>query len=163
MSELAEERKRSVGHQIQTARSTRSLNSPVDVDAGGPRFADAITARIESAKRRLLEGGLLQEVEWGVVVPVVLPDLPDIRGRRSFTYSMLDVLIEQRPGLDRASSDTDRADNTVLIILDPVAITDEHLFRWGAPPHTYKVKSIDGLLQNEETGVRFASEVTVLR
>ena len=28
-----------------------------------------------------------------------------------------------------------------------VAITDEHLFRWGEPPsHVYKVKAIDGLL-----------------
>ena len=159
MSALTDERKRSVGHQIQTARST---HSPVDVDdAGGPRFAEAITARIESAKRRLLEGGLLQEVEWGVVVPVVLPDLPDIRGRRSFTYSMLDVLIEQRPGLDRASSDTDRDDNTVLIILDPVAITDEDTFRWGG--HTHSVKAVDGLIQDEATGVRFSSEVTVIR
>ena len=160
MSELADERKRSVGHRIQTARST---HSPVDVDAGRPRFADAITARIESAKSRLLEGGLLQEVEWGVVVPVVLPDLPDIRGRRSFTYSMLDVLIEQRPALDRGTSDTSRNDNTVLIILDPVAISDADVFRWGEPPHTYSVKAVDGLIQDEATGVRFSSEVTVIR
>ena len=27
---------------------------------------DALTARIAATKRRLLEGGLLQEVEWGV-------------------------------------------------------------------------------------------------
>ena len=158
MSELADERKRSVGHRIQTARST---HSPVDVDAGRPRFADAITARIESAKSRLLEGGLLQEVEWGVVVPVVLPDLPDIRGRRSFTYSMLDVLIEQRPELDRGANNTGRADNTVLTILDPVAITDEDTFRWGG--HTHSVKAVDGLIQDEATGVRFSSAVTVIR
>ena len=51
------------------------------------------------------------------------------------------------------------------MILDPVAITDEHLFRWGDdPPHTYKIKAIDGLLQDEETGTRyFISEVTVVR
>ena len=159
MSALTEERKRAVGHHRQT--TSRSTHSPVDVDAGRPRFADAITARIESAKSRLLEGGLLQEVEWGVVVPVVLPDLPDIRGRRSFTYSMLDVLIEQRPELDRGASNTDRADNTVLIILDPVAITDADTFRWGG--HTHSVKAVDGLIQDEATGVRFSSEVTVIR
>ena len=28
---------------------------------------DALTGQIAAAKRRLLEGGLLQEVEWGVV------------------------------------------------------------------------------------------------
>ena len=81
---------------------------------------DALTARIAAAKRHCLEGGLLQEVEWGV------PGEPDIRGRRIFTYSMLDALIEQRPGLDRATIDTGRADNTVLTILDPVAILDSH-------------------------------------
>ena len=52
-------------------------------------------------------------------------------------YSPLDALIEQRPALDRGTLDTDRADNTVLTILDPLAITDEHTFRWGEPPHTY--------------------------
>ena len=76
---------------------------------------------------------------------------------------MIDALIEQRPGLDRSTIDTDRADNTVLTILDPVAITDEHLFRWGDPPHVYSVKSIDGVVQNESTGVRFSSEVVVIR
>ena len=55
------------------------------------------------------------------------------------------------------------ADNTVLVILDPLAITDEHTFRWGEPPHVYKIKAVEGLLQNGETGVRFASEVTVIR
>ena len=117
----------------------------------------AITARIAATKRRLLEGGLLQEIEWGT------PGEPDIRGRRIFTYTPLDALIEQRPALDRGTFDTDRADNTVLTILDPLAITDEHTFRWGEPPHVYKVKAIDGLLQDEETGTRYASEVVVLR
>ena len=74
---------------------------------------------------------------------------------------MLDVLIEQRPELDRGASNTDRADNTVLIILDPVAITDEDTFRWGG--HTHSVKAVDGLIQDEATGVRFSSEVTVIR
>ena len=76
---------------------------------------------------------------------------------------MIDALIEQRPALDRSTIDTDRADNTVLIILDPVAITDTDTFRWGNPAHTYKVKAIDGVIQNEGTGVRFSSEVTVIR
>ena len=76
---------------------------------------------------------------------------------------MLDALIEQRPALDRGTLDTDRADDTVLIVLDQVAITDEHTFRWGDPPHTYSVKSIDGLLKDEDTGVRFSSEVIVIR
>ena len=119
---------------------------------------DALTARIAAGKRRLLEGGLLQEVEWGVPTGE-----RDIRGRVTITYSMLDALIEQRPALDRGTLDTDRADNTVLTILDPLAITDEHLFRWGDPPHTYRVKAIDGLLQDEELGTRYASEVIVIR
>ena len=123
----------------------------------------AIAARIEAAKSRLLEGGLLQEIEWGVVVPIVLPDLPDPRGRKTYAYTTLDALIEARPALDRSTIDTDRADNTVLVILDPLAITDEHLFRWGDPPHTYQIKAIDGLIQDEETGVRYASEVIVIR
>ena len=152
MSRLAADtRTRPVGHRIQ-ARSTL-----VPVDAGRRRLEDALTARIAATRRRLLAGGLLQEVEWGI------PGEPDVRGRRTFTYSMLDVLIEQRPALDRGTLDTDRADNTVLMILDPLAITDEHTFRWGEPLHVYKVKKIDGLLQNEETCVRVSSEVTVLR
>ena len=119
---------------------------------------DALTARVAATKRRMLEGGLLQEVEWGVPTGE-----PDIRGRRTFTFSPLNALIEQRPALDRSTIDTDRADNTMLTILDPVAITDEHLFRWGDPPHTYSVKAIDGIVQNEETGVRYASEVVLIR
>ena len=123
----------------------------------------AISERIAVTKLRLLEGGLLQEVEWGTVVPVVPPDLPDPRGRKTYAYSPLDAFIEDRPALDRSTFSTDRADNTVLVILDPVAITDEHLFRWGDPVHTYSVKAVDGLLQDEETGTRYASEVTVIR
>ena len=76
---------------------------------------------------------------------------------------MIDALIEQRPALDRSTIDTDRADNTVLIILDPLSISDDHLFRWGDPPHTYRIKQIDGIVQDEETGLRFSSEVTVIR
>ena len=121
---------------------------------------EAITARIAAAKQRLLEGGLLQKIEWGVIVP---QDPPDPRGRKTYAYSEIDAFIEQRPALDRGRFSTERADNTVLVILDPVAITDEHLFRWGDPPHTYKIKAIDGLIQDEETGTRYASEVTVIR
>ena len=119
---------------------------------------DVLTARIAAAKQRLLEGGLLQAVSWGVPVGE-----RDERGRITYSYSDLDAFIEDRPALDRSTIDTDRADDTVLVIFDPVAITDEHLFRWGDPPHTYSVKAIDGLLQDEETGVRFSSEVTVIR
>ena len=60
------------------------------------------------------------------------------------TSTPLEAFIEQRPALDRSALDTDRADNTVLTILDPVAITDSHTFRWGEPPHTYSVKKVDG-------------------
>ena len=123
-------------------------------------FDDVLTARIAAAKQRLKVGGVLQPVEWGVIVP---QDPPDPRGRKVYAYSDLDALIEDRPALDRSAISTDRADNTVLTILDPVAITDEHLFRFGDPPHTYSVKAIDGLLSDEETGTRYASEVTVIR
>ena len=119
---------------------------------------DAVTARIAATKRKLSDGGLLQPVAWGV--PGVVRD---VRGRRTVTYSMLDALIEQRPAVDRGTFSTDRSDNTVLTIFDPVAITDQHLFKWGDPPHTYRVKAVDGLVEDETTGVRFASEVTVLR
>ena len=121
---------------------------------------DALTARIAAAKRRLLEGGMLQVVDWGVVVPM---DPPDPRGRKTYAFSPIDAFIEQRPALDRGAISTERSDNTVLVILDPLAITDADLFRWGDPPHSHKVKAIDGLLQDEETGTRYASEVTVIR
>ena len=128
---------------------------PVDADLG--RVGNAITARIAAAKRRLLDGGVLQPVEWGI------PGERDVMGRRPYTYTPLDAFIEHRPALDRSTIDTDRADKTVLIILEPLAITDEHLFRWGDPPHVYKIKAVDGIVQDEETGVRFSSEVTVIR
>ena len=140
---------------MQTTRSTHPVVATADAERG--RVDAALTARIAATKQRLLEGGLLQEIEWGT------PGEPDIRGRRIFTYSMLDALIAERSALDRSTIDTDRADDTVLIIFDPLAITDEHLFRWGDPPHTYSVKAVDGLLQDEETGTRYSSEVTVIR
>ena len=121
-------------------------------------ISNALTARIASAKRRLKAGGLLQEVEWGVPTGE-----PDERGRRTFTYTTLAALIAQRHGTDRATTDTDRADDTVLTIFDPLEISTEHLFRWGEPPHVYKIKEVRGLLKNAETGVRFASEITVIR
>ena len=33
----------------------------------------------------------------------------------------------------------------------------------GRSGHTYSVKKIDGVIQDEETGTRFSSEVTVIR
>ena len=160
MSRQAELRTRPVATRETPAPPTRTIRTahvlPVEADLGP--IGNALTARIAATKRRLLDGGLLQPVEWGI------PGPPDIRGRKVFTYFMFDAHIEQRPALDRGSGfTTDRSDDTVLIILDPLAITDEHTFRWGEPPHVYSVKSVDGILQNEETGVRFSSEVTVLR
>ena len=121
-------------------------------------MADRLTRSIAATKRKLLKGGLLQPIEWGKPTGE-----RDERGRIAYAYSDLDAFIEDRPALDRSTTDTDRADNTVLMIFDPVAITDEHLFRWGDPPHTYSVKAIDGLIQDEETGTLYASEVTVIR
>ena len=114
---------------------------------------EALTARIAAAKRRLLDGGLLQLVSWGVPVGE-----RDERG-----HSDLDAFIEERPALDPGRVSTERADNTVLIILDPLAITDSHFFRWGEPSHTYSVKQVDGILQDAESGTRYFSEVSVIR
>ena len=86
-----------------------------------------------------------------------------MRGRRTFTYTPLDALIEERPTLDRKRNTTERADATVLTILEPVAITDSDLFRWGDPPDTYSIKKVDGVIKDETTGTRYASEVTVIR
>ena len=121
----------------------------------------SLTRSIAATKRRLVKGGLLQEVQWGVPDPP--RDPPDVRGRRTFTYTPIDALIEERPTLDRKRISTDRVDDTVLTILDALAITDEHLFKWGDPVHVYKVKKVDGVIKNEETGTRYASEVTVIR
>ena len=122
------------------------------------RRADAITARVASTKRRLLAGGMLREVEWLRKTGPI-----DVRGRQAVSTTLIDAFIEQRPALDRDRIGTDRADNTVLTILEPVAIIDSDTFRWGDPTHTYSVKKIDGLLKNEDTGVRFSSEVVVIR
>ena len=118
----------------------------------------ALTARIAAAKRRLLEGGLLQPVEW-----LRKTGPRDERGRQDVTATPISVFIEQRPALDRGAVSTERSDNTVLVILDPLAITDTDTFRWGTPPDIYSVKKIEGVVQDEDTGVRFSSEVTVIR
>ena len=116
-------------------------------------MADRLSRSIAATKRRLLAGGLLEEIEWGIPTGE-----PDVRGRQTITWTMLDALIEHRPALQRESGfTTDRADNTVLVILEPVAITDDHTFRWGDPVHVYSVKKVDGLLQDEDTGVRLSS------
>ena len=119
-------------------------------------LADTLTRTIAAKKRALLKGGILQPIQWLRKTGPI-----DVRGRQAVTTTLIDALIEQRPALDRDRSDTDRADDTVLTILDPLAIIDTDTFRWG--DNTYSVKKIDGLLQDEETGVRFATEVTVLR
>ena len=119
---------------------------------------DALTERIATAKTRLLQGGLLQLVSWGVPVGE-----RDERGRITYAYSEIDAFVERRTSLDRSTLDTDQADDIKLIVLDPVEITDEHLFRFGDPIRVYKIKAIEGLLSDEESGTRYASEVTVIR
>ena len=155
----AELRQRPVATRQTPAAPDRIIRTahvlPVAHDLGA--IGNAITERIAATKRRLLDGGLLQPVEWGI------PGEPDVRGRKIFTYFMLDAFIEERPALDRGTLSTERSDDIKLMILDPLAITDAHLFRWGEPPHVYKIKAVEGLVQNGETGVRFASEVTVIR
>ena len=116
----------------------------------------SLSTGIAQIKRTLLAGGLLRSVQW-----MQRTGEKDERGRQAVTVKLLDALIEQRPGLDRSTIDTDRNDNTVLTILDPVAITDSDTFRWG--DHTYKVSKVDGVIENAATGVRFTSEVTVIR
>ena len=64
MSELAAERKRAVGHQIQTARAAPVPGVPLD--EGLPGFAEALTARIKATKSRLLEGGFVAGRSNGV-------------------------------------------------------------------------------------------------
>ena len=134
-----------------------ALAKRVPADRTGP-IANSLTSGIATIKRTLLAGGLLRSIEW-----LKRTGDKDERGRQTASSTMIDALIEQRPALDRSTIDTDRADNTVLIILDPLSISDDHLFRWGDPPHTYRIKQIDGIVQDEETGLRFSSEVTVIR
>ena len=119
---------------------------------------NTLTRSIAATKRRLLKGGLLQPIEWLRKTGPI-----DVRGRQGVSTTLIDALIEQRPALDRDRIDTDRADDTVLTILDPLAITDSDLFRWGDPVETYSVKKVDGVIKDETTGTRYASEVTVVR
>ena len=76
---------------------------------------------------------------------------------------MIDAYIQSSPALDYGRLSTERVDDILLIILEPLAITDEHTFRFGDPPVIYSVKKIDGLLQDEDTGVRYSSEVILIR
>ena len=124
-------------------------------DRTGP-LANSLTRGVVSIKRTLLNGGLLRSVQW-----LRRTGDKNVRGRQAVSISLLDVLIEQQPGLARSAITTDQSDDTVLTILDPVAIKDTDTFRWGG--HTYKVKKIEGVIKNEVTGVRFSSEVTVIR
>ena len=131
------------------------LAKRIPADRTGP-IAAQLTSGIATLKRTLLAGGLLRSIEWRRRTGE-----RDVRGRQSVTTTLIDALIEQRPALDRDRIDTERTDDTVLTILDPVAIVDSDTFRWG--DHTYKVAKIDGVIKNESTGVRFSSEVTVIR
>ena len=86
-------------------------------------LADTLTRTVAATKRRMLAGGILQEVEWRQRTGE-----PDVRGRQAVSTTLIDAFIEQRPELNRDRIATDREDDTVLTILDPVAITDtEHV------------------------------------
>ena len=141
----------------------RRLNRGVSLVA----LADTLTRTIAQTKRRLLAGGVLQEVQWGIPdAPRDPPDPlypPDVRGRRSITWSMIDAYIQSSPALDYGRLSTERVDDMLLVFIEPLAIKDNHIFRWGDPPTTHRVKKIVGLLQDETTGVRYSSEVTVTR
>ena len=119
-------------------------------------LADTLTRTIATTKRGLLKGGALRSIEWRRKTGPI-----DVRGRQGVSKTLIDALIEQRPALDRGRFSTERSDDTVLTILDPLAIIDTDTFRWG--DHTYSIKKIDGLIKDETTGTRYASEVTVIR
>ena len=88
---------------------------------------DALIARIAAAKQRLLDGGLLQLVSWGVPVGE-----RDERGRITYAYSDLDAFIEERTrSRPWERSAPTRSDDIKLIVLDPLAITDEDLVPMG--------------------------------
>ena len=124
-------------------------------DRTGP-LAKSISRGVATSKRLLLTGGLLRSIEWHRRTGE-----KDVRARQAVSVSLIDALISPQPALDRSTIDTGRADNTVLTFLDPVAITDSDLFRWGG--HTYKISKIEGVVKNEVTGELFSSEVTVIR
>ena len=121
--------------------------------------ATAITARIAAVKKRLLVGGMLRSVEWMQRIGD-----RDMRGRQDVKVKIIDAFIQSRPGLDRGlARATDRSDNTVVYVFDAVAILDTDTFRWGDQPHIFSVKKVAGLIQDEVSGIRFFSEVTVIR
>ena len=123
------------------------------------RRADAITARIAAVKKRLLVGGMLRSVEWLRKAGPI-----DVRGRQGVSTTLIDALIQTRPGLDRGPARaTDRSDNIMVYVFDAVAILDTDTFRWGDQPHVFSVKKVAGLIQDEVSGIRFFSEVTVIR
>ena len=69
---------------------------------------NTLTRSISQTKRRLLKGGLLQPVEWRRRTGE-----PDVRGRYAVTTTLIYVLIEEHPELNRDRIDTERADDTV--------------------------------------------------
>ena len=131
------------------------LAKRIPADRTGP-IAAALTSGISTIKSTLLDGGLLRSVEWRR-----RSGKKDLRGRQTISTTLIDVFIEARPALTRSPLDTSRADDIVLLILDEVAVTDADTFRWGG--HVYKVSKVDGVVKNESTGIRFSSEVTVIR
>lgn len=117
-----------------------------------------LTRMVRAGKRRLEAKGHLRKVEWRVPTGE-----KDERGNQTVTKTMIDGFVEDRPALDEGTVSTERQDDTVCLVLDPVAITDADTFRWGRPPHTYRIKEIKGIIQDAGTGVRFYSEIFVLR
>ena len=65
------------------------LAKRVPADRAGP-IANSLTSGVATIKQTLLAGGLLRSVQW------CKPGKRDVRGRRTFSFSMLDALIEQR-------------------------------------------------------------------
>ena len=84
MSNLADERKRAIPRQTPTPPTPPPprTQTPAVFTAGRQRFNDALTARIAAAKSRLLAGGVLQTVEWGIPTGE-----RDNRGRTAYEYS----------------------------------------------------------------------------
>ena len=104
------------------------LTKRIPADRTGP-IAVALTSGVATLKSTFLAGGLLRSIEW-----LRKTGAKDVRGRQAVTTTLIDALIEQRPALDRSTLDTDRADDTVLTILDPLAITDEHFLSGAGIP-----------------------------
>ena len=128
------------------------LAKRIPADRTGP-LAVALTNGIAILKSTLLAGGLLRSIQWRRRTGE-----RDVRGRQAVTTTLIDALIEQRPELNRDRIDTDREDDTVLTILDPVAITDSDTFLWG--DHVYKVEENRWRYQKREhrRPVQFGSD-----